>query len=400
VAQRVTEVDESSFDPRVLSLYWGFLTERQRIWLRRSRGASQPWTQDPILQVEFITNVYRILDPGTEYLLENILSMDASDEAKVFNIMLYRLMGSVPSTHAKIGFLNPESYEPQVLVDALADTPDDYRIFGDAYRVASYTAEGSKSKVENIASMFGYLAGGMTETVRRIKSSREVVEVYKVFEVMKGFGEFLAHQIVVDLLYTNKDGQKIVPFTDDEFAKAGPGCRKGIWDLMAEGVQPANMTIVLEWFRDHQVEALGEGFPFLANEDGSVHYMSLCDIQASLCEFHKYYRLYNGEKKVQVRKYDGPHRELKAHWVAMPSELVDEFVSNDLLPAATNLDTDDIDVAEVEQAMIGEESTSHNGDEPQQGGPSVHLPAMEFTTPDGHSVYISINIFVGRDAAG
>ena len=66
---------------------------------------------------------------------------------------------------------------------------------------------------------------------------------------MKGFGEFLAHQIVVDLLYQPKveDSSPIVPFGENEFAKAGPGARKGIWVLMNSDIKPANLIIVMQW---------------------------------------------------------------------------------------------------------------------------------------------------------
>lgn len=399
MAQRVTSIELEHFDPRVLALYWSFLTERQRIWLRRSRGQDKPWTADPILQVEFITNVYRQLDPGTEYLINAILSSPlASDEAKVFNVMLYRLMGSKPDTHQHIGFLDPANYTPAEVIGRLAELPDDYKIFGDAYRVASYTDEGGTNKAENVANMFGYLAGGMEETVRRIKSSRRVVEVYKVFETMQGFGEFLSHQIVVDLLYANLDGEKIVPFGDDEFAKPGPGCRKGIWAMMSEEYKPANLTIVLEWLRDHQQEALGPDFPYLLNSDSTPHLMSICDIQASLCEFYKYYRLWSGERAVQVRKYDGPHREV----LRRPTTLTDEQATwvCALEVAATGTE-DDTSVAEVSGQIDEVEDDDYDEVSPQrEEGMEESSGTQVISIPDGDggvmNIYISINIFTGK----
>lgn len=363
---RVTEIEREHFDERTLELYWRFLAERQAIWLRRSRGMEQPWTADPILQVEFITNTYRILDPGTEYLIDSILSAPASDEAKVFNIMLYRLMGSVPSTHQHIGFIMPDDFTAQGLSERLRELPDDYRIFGDAYRVASYMAEGSDNKIDNVASMFAYIAGGIEETTRRIKSSRRVVEVYKVFETMQGFGDFLSHQIVVDLLYPNFEGAKIVPFTDDEFAKAGPGARKGIWTLMGENIKPANLTIVLEWLRDHQAvefDRLSLPFAFLAGEDSEPRLMSVCDIQASLCEFHKYYRLWSGDKAVQVRKYDGPHRDVTPRPVHLTDEEVD-VLCNTACPTFTFQDSV-LSADDVEDSIVG--TAWDEGDGPQDG---------------------------------
>lgn len=396
---RITEVDREHFDSRTLDLYWCFLAERQAIWLRRSRGITQPWTGDPILQVEFITNVYRMLDPGTEYLIESILghrTMDpeqvdgeptsyspASDEAKVFNIMLYRLMGSVPSTHMHLGFQDPDNFSAEAMVSKLAELPDDYRIFGDAYRVASYMAEGSDRKVENVANMFGYIAGGIEETVRRIKSSRRVVEVYKVFETMQGFGEFLSHQIVVDLLYPNAEGAKIVPFTDDEFAKAGPGARKGIWSLLDDQYKPANLTIVLEWLRDNQqdeFDRLGINFPYLAGDDSEPRLMSICDIQASLCEFYKYYRLWTGDKAVQVRKYDGPHREVTQRPVHMTEEEMAAVLEGVETPHT--FQDSILDAEDAEEAISGAAGRSlseEEDDEPREGSDRVGFDLVDLS---------------------
>lgn len=417
--QRVTTIEREHFNERNLELYWRFLAERQAIWLRRSRGGfPPPWTADPILQVEFITNVYRLLDPGTSYLIDNILSYrddmgnEVTDESKVFNVMLYRLMGSVPSTHQHLGFQDPATFGPDAMVSQLSELPDDYRIFGDAYRVASYMSEGRGTKVENVANMFSYLAGGIDETVRRIKASRRVVEVYKVFETMQGFGEFLSHQIVVDLLYPNVEGRKIIPFTDDEFAKAGPGARKGIWTLIdADEYKPANLTIVLEWLRDHQqeeFERLGIVFPYLAGDDSEPHLMSICDIQASLCEFHKYYRLWSGDKAVQVRRYDGPHRDVPMLPIHMTEE--EMFAVLHRVEDPFTFQDEVRDVEDVEYAIAGDGLS-----EPDVAGktdPGLDLPAparmrtefgVEPTTVDAVleggqslSLHLTVNININQ----
>lgn len=317
----VSTIERDHFDSEAIDLFFRFLAERQSVYARRVSGQDWPWTEDPILQTEFITNVYRGQDPGTVYLVDKILSQTDVDDADiVFNVMLYRLMGSVPSTHRHLGFQVIDQFNKEEFTGRLAELPDEHRIFGDAYRVASYHQEGSHSKVENVGSTFAYLAGGMTETMRRIDAARSVIEVYKVFEAMKGFGEFLSHQIVVDLLYPDANGKTIVPYGENEFAKAGPGARKGIWDLMGEGYRPANMLVVMEWLQASQrdeFDRIGVLFPWRLDGMGDPIEMSLCDIQAALCEFHKYFRLWNGDRKAQVRKYEGgtpTPRELTPPW--------------------------------------------------------------------------------------
>lgn len=303
----VQNVSVEHFEPETYDLYWRFVAERQRVYARRVNGASWPWTQDPILQAEFITNMYRELDPGTQYVMSAILDNDEDEKDVIFNIMMYRLMGSQESTHRHLGFVHVDEFSVETMLLRLSELPDEHRIFGDAYRVAGYHTEGGASKVENVAKMFQYFAGGMDETVRRVKAARRVREVFEVFMTMKGFGEFLAHQTTVDLLYPRGDEDPIVPFGQDEWAQAGPGARKGIWTLIKEGVQLSNLTQVMEYLRDHQqeeFEARDLQMPYLIDGEGEPVYLSLANIQSTLCEFYKYIRLWRGEKKVNVRKYD------------------------------------------------------------------------------------------------
>lgn len=239
--------------------------------------------------------------------MSTLLDNDEDEKDVIFNVMMYRLMGSQESTHRHLGFVHVDEFSIETMLARLSELPDEHRIFGDAYRVAGYHTEGGASKVENVARMFEYFAGGMDETVRRLKAARRVREAFDVFMNMKGFGEFLAHQTTVDLLYPRGDDDPIVPFGQDEWAQAGPGARKGIWTLMADGVQLSNLTQVMEYLRDHQqeeFEARGLHMPYLMDGEGEPQYLSLCNIQSTLCEFYKYVRLWRGEKKVNVRKYD------------------------------------------------------------------------------------------------
>lgn len=406
----VSEIEQAHFDEQTLELYWRFLAERQAVWVRRTRGMEPPWTGDPILQVEFITNVYRVLDPGTRYLIDNILATDGEpdDESTVFNIMLYRLMGSVPETHRHLGLLAPRTFDPEAVVARLRELPQEHRIFGDAYRVASYHDEGGADKAENVARMFAYLAGGMAETTRRIKSSRRVIEVYKVFEDLKGFGDFLSHQATVDLLYPNATGYKIVPFTDDEFAKAGPGARKGIWTLIREDVKPANMTLPMEWLRDHQqdeFDRLGIRFPYLESADGEPQLMSVCDVQASLCEFYKYHRLWSGEKSVQTRRWDGPHRDVLAYNVHMTEEELSVLLSGLIEPFTFQREVGDAE--EFGERIVDDDgspgrdvwdSEGQGSDGPEPGPDAPTSRSLDLEVPAGQplALHLTININIGR----
>src|SRR4051794_22718625 len=84
---------QAELDPERRALFWRFLHERQRVWQRRFvQRCPPPWTEDPVLQSERFTNVYRELDPGTQYALMAILETTHAKEDKIFNILLYRLI--------------------------------------------------------------------------------------------------------------------------------------------------------------------------------------------------------------------------------------------------------------------------------------------------------------------
>lgn len=295
--------DRTYFHPVYLDLYWRMIAERMRIYYRRQEGLAPPWTLDPILRSEFITNMYRELDPGTGYLMENILAFsEESPQDKLLNIFIYRLMGSREATHEAIGFQRCAEYNPREIRRTLRglEAP-----FGEAYRTASYVDMGSKDKVTNVSRLFAKLAEDVPVLWGAIGNALKLEDVYNVLEGVKGFGDFLAYQIMVDLLYPAPESP-LVPFSQDDWAKAGPGARRGAWRLMKQGMKPSSIIDVMRWLREHQkseFERLGVEMLWMKDAEGQDVPLSLCNIQSTLCEFFKYTRIWDGTLKY-ARKYN------------------------------------------------------------------------------------------------
>ena len=298
------------FQPERLALFWGFICERQMIWHRRFvQKLPAPWTTDPIMRAERFTNIYRELDPGTQYVINNILEQDAPKPDKIFNTMLYRLIGR-SDTHATLGFqrleiFTPEHFERQMkhIRDVEGKPP-----FTAAYMVSGYTSMGSPDKIENIARLFGRLHQGFDEFYARIEACASSEAVYDVLRTANGFGNFLAYQVLVDLLYPLKvyGNVPLLPFAHDDWASAGPGAVRGIKLLLKPGVQASHLA-VMRWLRDnHEGEfvRLGLQFPFLIDH-GQPRRISLANIQNCLCEFHKYVKIGAGTGRGR-RKFATP----------------------------------------------------------------------------------------------
>lgn len=293
-------VDRDNFRADRLDLFWRFVCERQAIWHRRCvRRQPPPWTDDPVLRTERFTNVYRELDPGTHYAIAHILEVNAPKPDKIFNVMLYRLIGRA-ETHDAIGFQWLATFDPAYLARVLRRVRDieGKPPFTAAYMVSAYGGLGGDDKIDRVARIFQTLHADIPALSGRIAACRSVQEVYEEVRRVYGFGNFLAYQVVVDLLYPLRsyDGAPLLPFSHDDWASAGPGAQRGIRMLLREEAREADLEVML-WLRRHQraefVRA-GVRFPYLVDSNGDEVEISLANIQNCLCEFHKYVKIREG----------------------------------------------------------------------------------------------------------
>jgi len=283
-----------------LNMFWRFICERQMIWYKRSiQKLDPPWTEDHIMQRERFTNIYRELDPGTKYAIQHILEIDAPKPDKIFNIMFYRLTGR-DKTHAAVGFQHLATFDPERLEQALKHIRDvkGEPVFTAAYMVGAYTRMGSTDKIENVVRLFTKLDQDFTDFYARIEACQSSAEVYEVLRSPYGFGNFLAYQVLVDLLYPLKmyGNKPLLPYSHDDWSIPGPGARRGIAMLLKNDAHAERLD-VMRWLRHNQraeFQRLGLNFPFVTDEQGKQIDISLANIQNCLCEFHKYVKIGDG----------------------------------------------------------------------------------------------------------
>lgn len=287
------------FQRDYLALFWTFICERQRIWERRCLyRLAPPWTDDPILREERFTNVYRELDPGTIYVVQQILETQAPVSDKIFNVMIYRLIGR-SETHEILGFQTADAFDPDYFIQRIRWIRSDQgkAPFTAAYMVSGYAQMGSREKAVNIARLLAILASQFEAFAFRIRSSQSAAEAYEVIRSATGFGNFLSYQILIDLLYPLRvsGGRPLLPFSHDDWASAGPGAQRGI-QMLALRDRSVNPLDVMRWLRASQQDEfkrLSLDFPYLKVED-TPRPISLANIQNCLCEFHKYVKIREG----------------------------------------------------------------------------------------------------------
>jgi hypothetical protein len=280
-----------------LDLFWWFVNERQSIWNKRFiERLPYPWTSDKVLKEEHFTNVYRELDPGTVYVVKNILELNKPKPDKIFNNMIYRLIGR-EETFDSLGFQDLDSFNPDLFQSKLKDFRSSGKnIFTGAYLVSGYSSMGSKDKIENVTRLFIKMHDNFDLFYKEVENSKTSEQVYTAIKSQDGFGNFLSYQVLVDLLYPLKcyKNKPLLPFSHDDWAVAGPGAKKGIELITNTKLSDLEVMRWLHKNQDKEFERLNLKFPYLINEKGKIIEVSLSNIQNCLCEFYKYVKIKEG----------------------------------------------------------------------------------------------------------
>lgn len=290
--------------------YLDFVVDRHRVWELRQAGQPGPWSDDPILQRNKFTNVYRVLDYGSQFLLRELLNepgITAGDAlARCF---LYR-MSNEPKTwqHTRATWGHyPLAHElGEDLAQLWADHRDaGNRVFSGAYTIMPLPGVGGFDKAKEVVRMAATSFNPIHPScvTPAFLAAGTMAERFAVLRSIPNVGDFLAMQVLTDFGYS--------PFGADQdenaFVVAGPGARKGAKEIWPDK-KPA---WVIQWCRERVLE--GGACPTVQGRPPS-----LMDIQNTLCEFSKYARFTRAPEPTRVFKPEHPGAPrplvLPAHW--------------------------------------------------------------------------------------
>lgn len=315
-------------------LFVHFIKERYRIHKRKDvKKQSPPFTKDPILQKYKFTNVRREHDRQSKELIQRVSTNGKlSMEDKIVNTFLFRAWNNADTFEffdlplssrylyrfkakddAKIKYLAYKSNHPAEF--------EKRRWWSSAYNQGGTKGawkfpdgEGwRRAKKDSDASSFQDFEKDIplrpfhippwlkqADIVNKILSAKDQQEVFNIIKTVRGFADFLAYQIFVDLTYIPE-----FPFSENEFVVAGPGCRKGI-DLIFANRDGMDYSTCIFWIRDNFDELCNTCGTFwvpmslfsdLPEHDRCLNVMS---IENCFCEISKYIRTYNGEGRPKV----------------------------------------------------------------------------------------------------
>lgn len=278
--------------------FLAFVVERHRIWEQRQAGAPQPWTDDPVLAVKKFTNVFRVLDPGTQFLLTDLFDPELSPRDTLMRAFLYRHTGRVEAWE---WLAISSGYPTMGNLEDVRSALKEYRgatttktvktrwsktetqqmnsartVFTNAYLVFPQSQEKGTDKLDSIIDLTTRLfTPGSPEDIFIDWEKAKTQEArFKVLRRNKGVGDFMSMQILTDWGYQSGVDR------EDEFLMPGPGSIKG-----AKALDPEAKTMDVVRRVVQEVRALAD-CPRLGYRTPS-----LMDIGSNLlCEWSKYVR--------------------------------------------------------------------------------------------------------------
>jgi len=284
--------------------FFKFVYKRQLIWHKRFvLKEKAPWTNDDVLKTYKIINVYRELDKCTLYIIDKLKGIK-DREKLILNVIFYRFFNQF-NLYEKLG-IEPFDKIDELLREKLVSSferikQDGKAIFNNAYLISS--GEKGQKKHVSIINNLGHL--NLNELIRDIDNSKSPRESLEIIQTIPMVGPFLACEIWTDLTYFKFFKQK---WNDNDFVNIGPGAKLGLEIMyhfkLGKKEQEARLDYLyqiqgdclkdihkelgeaLEW-KDIAFKGAFSNYPFL----------SITNVEGSLCEFRKYWNIKHGRGK-------------------------------------------------------------------------------------------------------
>ena len=280
--------------------FYNFIYDRHLIWYKKEvLRQSMPWTEDPVLSKNRFCNVYRYLDRGTQYIVNRVINTNLTPQQKFFNIYIYRIFNLDKLFDGVLwdDILYPETFDfkkEEARLDAHKAAGK--TMYSDAYTITQSVwcpDYGKKGKHIQVLLAMDWLAKKINAVVGDFErgNPRQQLEYLREIPMV---GPFLAGQIMLDLGYAG-----ITKWKNNDWVVVGPGALAGLEiifqrDSLKTPEQEALVRKLAfqqpEWFNEI-LTLTGKDWRTIAFKDHNYPYLSLMDIQNSLCEYRKYVNL-------------------------------------------------------------------------------------------------------------
>ncbi len=266
--------DVAKLSPVERLLYW--IQERESIRLKKEAGKPWPWTDDTILSTYRFTNVRRMDDKVSKWLLENWLTPFKDHPNMLVAVAMARFF-NLPNILGMIGF--PKKWDPEKIKDKIRC----HKWGGNVVFNAAYMVRGTDGE-DKVASVIDYTVHPLFVDPPAI-NTHSMEETHAALKDRYGFGSFMAGQVVADLRWGLTGEWK----DKKTWAPVGPGSSRGLCRLFGKPLRLVKQKVF-----EGQLAAL---IQILRKELSTsiADRLEAIDYQNCLCETDKYARVLLGE---------------------------------------------------------------------------------------------------------
>jgi hypothetical protein len=288
-------------DRQAEDAFWLFVKERQDVWHNRFvLGAHQrDWTTNPILSRVKFTNVYRMLDRNTQYVVEQILEPCYGQPlCTAYFSAIFRWFNRI-ETYQDI--VKVVAYKPNILAfdwpciaAELNRINDDKKrkVFTSAY-ICGFADLGHGSFGDNCV----FVLQELYKVVCDIDTDWTLRQACEHLQKAPRIGHFIAYQMALDWtlpLAALKGNRLIQNFDPNSWTDVGPGCAKGLAAMGVKGPDAVMQRAVHGLWAKHVEMLHPMGFMWVRGSDGYANALTLGDVENCLCEYSKYARIRGG----------------------------------------------------------------------------------------------------------
>ena len=271
-------------DPPEVLKYW--INERTKVQVRKALDMPKPWSEDPIMQVTYFTNVHRQDDPTTRVIQEWAQRPDDTNAKVLFRLMFARLVNFSPVFQE----LSPEASIDGWIKVLRYRKATKKKVFGSAYIVST-----CGKKIEKIS----YIEKLLQEWWRQLEHDGEhlipIADCWRMQQYLlefRGLSNFMTGQIVADFKHCRKT---VLSEANDfyTFVTPGPGSKRGLAWYYGYG----EFAKVTDRMFPTMIEGVHADLKLPSN-------FEMQDLQNCLCEYDKYMRILHGVGRSK-RTYPG-----------------------------------------------------------------------------------------------
>ena len=302
-----------------------FITDRYKVHIRKDvLHRPPPWTTNPVISEYRFTNVRREHDRQTRYLIENISrNSHLSLEDKIVDTFYFRAWNNWDTMRdlggpwvAKRLYFSKMKDVARIKFKRLEQQDPDRKWWSSAYNQGGtkqawrYPEEIGKDKEEDIPLRVFHIGPWLKQghVVDRLLNASDQKEAFEVIKSVRGFSDFLAYQVFVDLTYI-----KDFPFSENEFVVAGPGCKKGLDYIFDDydGMTYEEALFHLRDFIDGYFKCLNTNKDIIVPHwdpnrlfsDLPPHerHLNIMSLENCMCELSKYIRTIEGKGRPRVK---------------------------------------------------------------------------------------------------